>query len=404
MPKMRCTRSSPFMWLATLFLSTQTSASASLDLPTTLQPFVDRHELAGAVTLVATKDKILSYEAVGYSDVSRKQLMKIDSLFWIASMSKPIAATAMMMLVDEGKVRLDDPVKKYLPDFDPRILALKDARAVLEEPQSPITVREIMSHTSGLGYTTPLEVPTLDMVPLKIRVQSYSLQPLLFEPGTSWSYSNAGINTAARIIEVVSGVRYDEFLQQRIFKPLSMNDTTFWPTAAQLRRLAKSYKFDTSNTNLEETPITQLHYPLDDASNRYAVPAGGLFSTATDLVKFCQMLLAGGTYGGKRYLSADAIEQMTRNEVNSTAREKVDGPDDLNGYGLGWFTTDSGVFAHLGAYSTSMRIDRKKGLITIWLVQHFGFPPAINASRNAFESFAVKRFSMSGTAGPAPPH
>src|ERR1041385_6525721 len=143
-------------------------------------------------------------------------------------MSKPITATALMILVDEGKVRLDDPVERYLPEFaNVKIIGLdKDRSHVsLQRPQHPITVRNILSHTSGIPFSSSIETSTLDLFPLATRVQSYALLPLLFEPGINYSYSNAGINTAARIIEVVSGVSYTQFLQKRLFDPLGMKDT-----------------------------------------------------------------------------------------------------------------------------------------------------------------------------------
>ena len=366
-----------------------------------LQPYVNRHELAGAVTLVASKEKILDLEAIGYADIGAKKTMTTDCLFWIASMSKPIAAVALMMLVEEGKVTLDDPVQKYLPRFDPKIMGVTsdDAHVLLEQPHHPITVRNLLSHTSGITFRSSLETPTLDAFPLATRVESYSLEPLMFEPGSDWSYSNAGINTVARIIEVVSGISYETFLQKRLFDPLHMNDTTFWPTNIQLNRLAKSYKPNEARTDLEETPITQLRYPLSDRKNRYALPAGGLFSTARNLARFCQMLLSGGVYDGKRYLNPASIREMARNQVIESARKNIAELEPSDGYGLGWFTSASGAFDHRGAYSTGMRIDPRRGLITIWLVQHADFPGDGAKSFDTFEDFANKHFSSVSVAG-----
>jgi len=367
-----------------------------------LQPYVNRHELAGAVALIASKDKVLSVEAVGYADFAARKPMMADCLFWIASMSKPITATALMMLVEDGKVRLDDPIHTYLPHFAPKIMGLTPdgAHVLLEEPRRAITVRNLLSHTGGMAFRSSLETPTLDAFPLRTRVESYSLEPLLFEPGSGWSYSNAGINTVGRIIEVVSGMSYEEFLQKRLFAPLGMKDTTFWPTPAQLSRLAKSYKPGTTGKDLEETPITQLHYPFSDHRARFAIPAGGLFSTAADLAKFCQMLLAGGVYEGRRYLALASIQQMTRNQVPEDSRQELSGSGEVNGYGLGWFISASGTFGHQGAYSTSMRIDPMRGLITIWLVQHAGFPGDGAKSLAVFEEFAGKHFGTEVMPGP----
>lgn len=357
--------------------------SAQSNIMTVLQPYIDRHELAGAVTLVATKDKVLAINTIGYADIAAKKPMNADSVFWIASMSKPIAATAMMMLVDEGKVRLDDSVEKYLPHFTPKVMVVSaDHKGVtLRKPEHPILVRNILSHTSGVPFSSSIERPTLDVYPLAVRVESYAVEPLLFEPGSDSSYSNAGINIGARIIEVVSGMKYEDFLQQRIFNPLGMKDTTFWPNEAQIKRLAKSYMPNEEGTDLVETSITQLRYPLNDQLHRFEMPAGGLFSTASDLGRFCRMLLNGGEWEGRRYVSAAAIKEMATS---------VRPPDEKGvGYGLGWTTRPGGRFTHGGAYSTNMSVDPAHGLITVWLVQHADFPGYGRKSQLDFEKEAL---------------
>jgi CubicO group peptidase (beta-lactamase class C family) len=368
---------------ATVLPAQGEETAAASKIATALRPFVDSHTLAGAVTLVADKEKILDLEAVGYADVATQRAMATDALFWIASQSKPITATALMMLVDEGKLKLDDPVAKYLPEFNNLWLAAEhdNDHMLLKRPRHPITVREILSHTSGMGFSSAMEQPTLDMLPLRDAVRSYAMTPLQYEPGTKYQYANAGINTAGRLIEVLSGMPYAEFLNTRLFKPLGMKDTTFWPTKAQLTRLAKSYRPNANQTDLEETMVTQLHYPLDDRT-RQPMPAGGLFSTAGDLARFCQMILNNGTYRGKRYLSEDAVKQMTSKQTGDTL------PD---GYGLGW-STGGGNFGHGGAYSTNMNIDTNRGLITIWLVQHAGFPGNGAQSAGAFRKAAEEQF------------
>jgi CubicO group peptidase (beta-lactamase class C family) len=310
--------------------------------------------------------------------------MPVDAFFWIASMSKPITATALMILVDEGKVKLDDPVERYLPEFaNVNIIAVgvDGTNVRLQRPHHPITVRNLLSHTSGIPFSSSIETPTLDLFPLATRVQSYALLPLLFEPGINYSYSNAGINTAARIIEVVSGVSYTQFLQKRLFDPLGMKDTTFWPNKEQLTRLPKSYKPNLDKTNLEETTITQLQYPLDD-SKRQPMPAGGMFSTAADLVRFCQMILNDGVFQGKRIVSASAVHAMTRKQTGDVVKTQ---------YGFGWeITGDS--FGHGGAYATNMTIDPRRGLIMIYLVQHAGFAGNGSISKETFQKAARAEF------------
>ncbi len=348
-----------------------------------LQPFVDRHALAGAVTLVADKDKVLSLEAVGFADIAAGKPMRSDALFWIASQSKAVTAAALMMLVDGGKVKLDDPVAKYLPAFRDQWLAVERDKdhILLKKPKHAMTIRNILSHTSGLPFASPMEQPTLDLLSLHVGAMSYAMTPLQSEPGTKFQYSNAGINTAGRIIEVVSGMPYETFLDKRLFGPLGMKDTTFWPNEEQLKRLAKSYKPNADKSGLEETTITQLKYPLNDRK-RQPMPGGGLFSTANDVGRFCQMVLGGGVYAGKRYLSEEAVKQMTSKQTGDAVKE---------GYGLGWFTGGDG-FGHGGAYSTNMAIDSKRGLIMVFMVQHTGFPKDGGKSQAAFQKAARERF------------
>jgi CubicO group peptidase (beta-lactamase class C family) len=353
----------------------------------TLQPFVDRHSLAGAVLLVASKDRVLDLEAVGFADIAAGQPMATDALFWIASQSKPITAAALMMLVDEGKVKLDDPVEKYLPEFTGLWLTEEQDKnhLLLKKPRQRITVRHILSHTSGMPFRSALEQPTLDLLPLRVAVGSYAMTPLQFEPGTKYQYSNAGINTAGRIIEVVSGMPYEKFLDTRLFGPLGMKDTTFWPSAQQLKRLARSYRPNKTRDGLVETTIGQLKYPLSDRT-RQPMPAGGLFSTASDVARFCQMVLNGGTFAGTRYLSEDAVRAMTSRQT---------GPGIKEGYGLGWATND-GIVSHGGAYATGMTINTRRGLITVFMVQHAGFPGDGARSRAVFQKAAEERFGNAG--------
>ena len=349
-----------------------------------LQPFIDRQELAGAVTLVADKNSVLTHGAVGFSDIAKKEPMRPDSLFWIASQSKPITAAAVMMLVDEGKVNVDDAVEKYLPEFRGQmVVAEKDGdHVLLKKPKRPITVKEVLSHTSGLPFRSPLEEPTLDRLPLADRVRSYAMTPLDSEPGTKYKYSNAGINTAGRIIEVVSRMSFEQFLDERLCKPLGMNDTTFWPSEAQASRIAKSFKPAANGNGLEETTVGQLQYPLTDRVNRYPMPAGGLFSSAADLAKFYQMIAGGGELAGRRVLSAAAVKQMTSRQT------PADLPDN---YGFG-FSTGGDRIGHGGAYSTNSYLDTKNGLIFIWLVQHAGFPGKGGESQEAFRRAALEGF------------
>lgn len=368
---------SPLRFLPVLLLALTLSApvpaqesksAQAAKLAAKLQPFADSHTLAGAVLLVANRDGVLATETVGSADIASGKPMRPDNVFWIASMSKPVTATALMLLIDEGKVALDDPVEKYVPEFKNLWLAVEQDQdhQLLKRPGQKITVRHILSHTSGMPFRSALEQPTLDALPLSVAVRSYAMTPLQFEPTTKYQYSNAGINTAGRIIEVVTGLAYEDFLQQRLFDPLGMQDTTFWPNEEQVARLARAYRPNKDKSGLDETQIDQLQYPLSRREGRYPMPAGGLFSTAADMAAFCRMLLNGGELNGKRYLSADAVGQLAANQTG----------DLPTGYGLG-FSTDkrpNGTFGHGGALATNMQIDRERGLVLIYMVQHAGYP------------------------------
>ncbi len=365
-------------FLALICASATTNlAAAETTAPVTrpaLAPFVERGEIAGAVVLIASGDRVFEHEAVGYADLNTRRPMKKDALFWIASTSKPFVATAVMMLVDEGRLSLDDPVTKFLPHFRPQV-SVSDPAAkttVTRAPTHPITPRMLLNHSSGMLPGSPAETPTLDALPLSERVASYGKQPLLFEPGTRFSYGNADVNTAAYIVELVSGMPFERFLDTRLFDPLGMSETTFCPTATQLRKLPTAYYLPGADaTRLMETPIAFLRYPLSDCANRYPVPAGGLFSTASDLRRFAQLLLNGGTLGRRRYLSAAAVDAMTRNQLAEDARQTVplSAPPDRMGYGLGWGVSLDGAYFHPGTGMTDIRVDPTHKIATILLMQ-----------------------------------
>jgi CubicO group peptidase (beta-lactamase class C family) len=337
-----------------------------------LQPLVDNHTIAGAVTLVADRNRIVYLKAAGYRDLASKDPMHANAMFWIASTSKPMTVSAVMMLVDEGKIGLDDPVEKYLPEFKGMMVGprhpeeqpkeVSPAAPQLVPASHPIRIREILSHTSGLRFHSAAQPGALDTLPLKDQARSFASEPLLFQPGTDYSYSNEGINTAARIIEVVTGIPYEQFMQQHLFAPLGMKDTTFWPNPEQISRIANSYKLDEAARQLKAVQIGQLTYPLNDHAHRFPMPAGGLFSTATDVSIFCRMILNGGVLNGRRYLSQAAIKEMTTQQNSGFGGKS---------YGLG-FGIEKTSFGHGGAFNNAMDIDPAAGRILIFMVQQDG--------------------------------
>lgn len=350
-----------------------------------LQPFVASNWLAGAVAVVVGSNGVVSSDAVGFADVAAKQAMQEDALFWIASMTKPFTAAAFMMLVDEGKVSLDDPVTRYIPQMGN--LWVAESRTndtmTLKRQARPITLRHLLSHTSGLPFLTPILSDDLTSQPLNQQVLSFTMNPLEFQPGEGYRYSNQGIDTVGRVIEIVSGMPYETFLQKRIFDPLGMRDTTFFPTSSQARRLAKAYGPNADKSGLQETALPYMRPPFD-RPGRYAEPGGGLFSTGADLARFCQMLLNKGQWGGQRLLSEAALAELTKNQTGRPGQK----------YGLG-FAVDCdghGAFGHGGAAATNMTVYPDQGLALVWLVQvKGGYPGKGGAAQGAFSAAAARR-------------
>jgi CubicO group peptidase (beta-lactamase class C family) len=325
---------------------------------------LSNNELAGAITIVADKDRILHYDVQGYADLENKVPLSDDTLFWIASMSKPITGVAVMMMVEQGKVSLDDPVEKHLPEF--KNLKNKAGEHV------PVTIRQLLTHTSGLAEITPEQAKgakTLaDVIPL------YVAQPVKFEPSTQWVYCQSGINTAARIVEVVSGEAFSEFLDKNLFQPLGMKDTGFYLTADQAKRLSKTYK-RTDSGKLESGDNPILHGRSPTERDRFPAANGGLFSTAGDYLKFCQMLLNNGEFNGKRLLKADTVR--TFRTVHSGDLKTGFTPG--NGWGVGCCVVrepqgptaalSAGSFGHGGAHGTQAWIDPTNNRIYLLMIQ-----------------------------------
>ena len=349
-----------------------------------MKPFIESKEIAGAVTLVATPDRVASLDATGKADIESGKPMRPDSIFWIASMTKPVTATAVLTLQDEGKLSVDDPVEKHLPEF-------KDLKTADGKP-AKLTIRHLLTHTSGMSEITSDEarpIKTLaGLVPL------YVAKPVQFEPGSKWAYCQSGINTAARIVEVASGESFDRFVERRLFGPLGMKDTSFYLTEEQLPRLATSYR-RTDKGELEPAPISILYGKVPTSRDRFPAANGGLFSTAPDYARFCRMILNGGELDGKRYVKPESVALMTSVQTGDLKTGFTPG----NGWGLGWCVTrepqgltamlSPGTFGHGGAYGTQAWIDPVKKRITILMVQRANFPNSdASEVRRAFQEEA----------------
>ena len=338
-----------------------------------MQHFVDSDDISGAVTAVVGPDGIIALEAFGLADVAKKRSMGKDSMFWIASMTKPMTAMGVMMLVEEGKVKLDDPLEKFVPEF--KGIQLKTPQGLVA-PQRLVTVKDLLTHTSGIdtGAVTPPGAP-VDTLPLAAMAVAFAKKPLTDQPGSKWTYNNNAINLLGRIIEVASGKPYADFMQERLFDPLGMENTTFWPSPDHLDVLAKPYSKSKDSGELVEAKNPRFSEPLHEPK-RTAIPAGGLYSCAKDLGKLYQMLLNDGEFGGKRYLKAATLKQMTSNQLGDLP--KVSFAPGMH-MGLGFHivhapqevteSLSAGTFGHGGAFGTQGWIDPVKKRAYILLIQ-----------------------------------
>jgi CubicO group peptidase (beta-lactamase class C family) len=335
-------------------------------------------QAAGIVTLVMDKGKVVHHEAAGLSNIGKGRKMEKDAVFWIASMTKSVNATAVMILVDEGKLAMDEPASKWLPGLAEMKLA--DGSA----PEKPITLRLLLSHTAGIAF--PPRKATDGAMSLKSYTATLLKAPLAFQPGSDYEYG-FGPSVAGSIIEAVSGMDYAEFLRTRIFEPLGMKDTTFRPTEAQRQRIARTYTMDEETKAL--TPAYNPFVTSDAEVSRAPEPGGGLFSTAADMGRFYSMIAAGGELDGKRILSAKAIQDMTT-PVSASGRPLT--------YACGWQTNRPdqrvcaampvGSFGHGGAFATNGWVDPASGIVTVFMVQNV-LVPDTGKARDTFQRLVM---------------
>jgi len=356
-----------------------------------VQQSIDDKRITGAVTLVARRGHVVWFKAQGLSDREADKPMRADSIFRICSMSKPITSTAVMMLYEEGKFLLEDPISKYLPEFkDPKVLVKPATGQSYTIPATrEITIRDLLRHTSGLTYNWNEDLGPLyekagvaaGLLPydgtIGDSVKRLAPLPLLFNPGERFEYS-LSVDVLGRLVEVVSGKPLDEFFRTRIFEPLGMKDTSFFPPESKLDRLTTAYTYyDGKGLNrFPDTPITEgsfsysADYPYKGAKKLFS-GGGGLTSTAEDYARFCQMMLNGGKWGNTRLLSRKSVELMTHDQLGKI------GPD--QGFGLG-FGVDGvkaplaelgtpGSFNWGGFFYTGFSVDPKEELIIIFMGQ-----------------------------------
>jgi CubicO group peptidase (beta-lactamase class C family) len=373
-----------------------------------MQKFVDDGEISGAVLAIGTADGLVYHEAIGKQSLESGKPMPKDAIFRIASMTKPITSLGIMILSDEGKLAVDDPVEKHLPEFKGQMLTKNSAKDTgdvsLVKPARPITLKDCLTHSSGmqdwpaaLNNASPKRDHTLAEIILLT-----SQRPLDFPPGSKFKYCQTGMDTLGRTIEVKSGKSYEDFLAERVFKPLGMKDSAFYVTSQNSDRLAEMYAKRDGKlvaTGNAPNPVT------GDGKNKpkYPSPAGGLFSTAEDLAKVYRMLLNHGKSDGGQLISEAAHEAMTK--VQSGDLQTGFTPGNCWGLGVCMVREPQGVtgmlspgtYGHGGAFGTQGWIDPHKGVFLILMIQRSGLPNADGSEvRKQFQALAMG--AIEGTA------
>jgi CubicO group peptidase (beta-lactamase class C family) len=350
-------------------------------------------EISGGVTLVARHGKIAHFEATGVTDIESKKPMTKDAVFRIASMTKPVTGVAIMMMMEEGRLRITDPVSKYIPSFKDLKVAVAQPRVgpppgAGDEPAGPpkfytvpaereITIRDLLTHTSGLSSgpmsTSDIRRPEIARKPtdtLADYVPRLGKSALEFQPGTRWSYSpQAGFDTLGRIVEITSGQPFDQFLRQRVFEPLGIREASFYPTETLEPRMVTAYQIGPKGTMVKNANSGGMQ------SRVYFMGSGGLITTAEEYSKFAQMLVNGGELNGKRLLSPRTVAYMSSVHAPDTLPGRVPG----EGFGLSVRVVHSAVasgsrvsdgsFGWSGAYGTHFWVDQKEDLIAVLMIQ-----------------------------------
>jgi CubicO group peptidase (beta-lactamase class C family) len=363
-----------------------------------VQRHVDAGQVSGVVTLVARRGKIAHFEAYGMQDLESKKPMPKDGIFRLASMSKPITAAAVMMMVEEGKMRLTEPVSRFIPEFRGAKVAVAKPGARGGGPAGPggpgggrgaapefdvvsanrdITVRDLLTHGSGLmsgGLGNAVAPQRGPNDTLATYIPRLGAVPLDFQPGTLWRYSGlAGFDVLSRIVEVVSEQPFDQFLKQRLFDPLGMKDTGFSARPDNQARLVTLYQRG------QDGKLTKAANQDGLSSKTYFAGSGGMVTTAEDYAQFAQMLVNGGELNGKRYLGTRTVQLMSTNHTGDLVNGQFGRPAAGMGFGLGVQVVEDPALAGLrqskgswgwaGAYGTNVNIEPAEKMVTIIMMQ-----------------------------------
>ena len=370
-----------------------------------MQALVDRNQLPGVVTMVAKDGKVVEFDVAGKRDVESGAPLQKDSIFRIYSMSKPITGVAMMLLFEEGKWQLNDPVSKHIPEFANLKVAKvnpQNGSVTQVAPDHPMTMRELMSHSGGLTYgvfgSTAVDkmytdVNVLDRdATLQAMIDKLGKIPLLHQPGERWHYS-VSVDVQGYLVEKLSGQPFPEFLKQRIFDPLGMKDTAFYVPADKLNRFVSFYTYDKDRKFVAHPGVPDFSKPPGAPSG-----GGGMVSTAMDYMRFCQMLLNGGELDGHRLLSPLSVQLMRSNVLPASARTMGPG----TGFGLDFAVVEDPVAAggyggegtfYWGGYAgTWFWIDPVYNMIVVGMIQirGDGSPDVRGLSRNLTYQAIIK--------------
>ena len=354
-----------------------------------VMPFIESGEIPGIIT-VFSKGNVQETTCAGWADVDKKIPMSMDRMFMQCSQTKGFCGVTIAILVEEGKISLDDPVAKYLPEFKKLKVKVKGAKKPVAA-KNVLTIRMVMNHTGGFPFDTPTKLKRgLNRISMRETAREAASLPLLFEPGTQTRYSNTGIDIGAAIVEVVTGQPWDLFLKERVLDKLGMKDSTFNPTDEQLSRAISMY-------NIKEGQKAQFrlfhpYFPRPyNGSQIHPFAGGGLWTTATDQLKFYRMLMNLGVGdNGVRILKEETVRSLL---ATSTRPEK------LGKYSLGLQADfKNGTMGHGGAFGTSATVNWKNKTLILKVVQVRGKNKALNASlKKAADKFFPKKIDTSGT-------
>ena len=364
-----------------------------------LQPYVDKGELAGAIS-VFYKNGVQETSCVGYADVSQKRAIDLDNVFMQCSQTKGFCGVTIAKLAEEGKLSLDDPVSKYLPEFYELWIQdyEKDGVRVLRKAKNVLTVRMVLNHTGGFPFEASAKRSDVrgggwsGGAPIRQIASVAAASPIMFEPGTKELYSNTGIDISAAIVEVITGMKWEDYLKQEVLDPLGMKSTWFWPTDKQLKTKIELYETKKGAPAKWVEEMAWQQRPYND-SHVFASAGAGLWTTANDQLKFYKMLMNLGVgENGVRILKEETVKNM----LARTTR-----PDHLGGYSLGLSApkedTEDAWFGHGGAWGTNCIVNWHKKQLKLWVVQHAGGDqPWLKEMEKAAEQFFAQSFDKSG--------